>query len=803
MGHERPESITMINILIDRLSVVSRRPFYAFVAVSIAVAGIAWLLASKVSPWLYATNVHVRLHMQAPAETKISVCWDKSQSQCLPLVPYLSAEKRIAEDGEIADLWLSELPPRPAYTVSLIFKSKSNKAKGIFHDLELYSWPGILWGWLPGAGVQNTKLGADQFKAKDVTYTIQDGLYYFESGTGSHLTATREIKPGPSGPSDGMATRLIWSLLISMYLLFAIPLFMMPFAVENLGSARRDAPLAHYPWWAYTLCGVAILFMLLLTINSPVMFDASDQMVYVHVAIRRAWFFYTARPPGYYMFVALAFWLFGYNLNGVVLWQVVILILSATTCIWSLRRWLHPFVAVLVIFGILFSPAQVHWALSIMRESVFASLVLLGATAVIALFTTPDKVLISIPDKVLRIWLVVSLQSPLTGFRPRGVVLTQRTQIERIPRKNDAFRLFRGIRVKGFRLCKSHIWLAVFSIICGLALFVRENGILLPVLLLPVLLPEAVKRLRSPDAIWKRIQSVLSLFVRYAAPVLSVGIVYFGLSFYNYVNYGYFQFTLHVTSHHFFWQAIATSNIDPRGLLKPNPFMNGEAKTYLGDRLYHSFVRAQQETPGADPIYVSLFPAINQMTSEKGQPVNWFHSASIIDDIGSNVNTLASRKANIIGLVRQYREFIISNPSDTGGYPLLLDDPAGLAYKRQLLSQMEKHIAYEGRPTRPDGIINGYYNLASDYEWYRPLFLLAIICSLYILRYHDPVFLAPMTFFIANALLMIMLRTEQSRYIQSMDILLILQVALGLSRWIYRRASVVLEKFNLSLIPEK
>jgi len=706
----------------------SRKQFYIFVVVSLMTACIALLLSLRLLPWLYATNVHVRLHIQAPAETKVNICWDKAQIECLPLVPYLSLEKRIANVGEIADVWLSELPPRPEYAVSLIFISEG--AKGIFQDLELDSSPSILWGKIPGAGVENTRLGADQFEKKDVAFIIRDGLYYFEGSLSGHLNATQEIKPGPSNINGGTMALVIWSLLFSIYLLFAIPLYQLPSAVQNLGVAIRTDSPQRYTWCAYMLCGLAIFLMFLLAINSPVMLEASDQLVYLHVALRQTWLYYPARPPGYYMFVALALWLSNYHLDGIVLLQVTLLALSVTICVWTLRKWLHPFIAIFVVFGVLFSPAQIHWSLSIMRESLFASLVLLGVTAVVAHFTATNKV-------------------------------------------------------------AAGVWLTIFSVVCGLALLVRENGILLPVILLPVLIPEAVMLVKSPGDIWKRMQSVFQLFIRYMGPILCTGIVYIGLSTYNYVNYGYFQFTIHVTSHNFLWQEIATASFDSRSLLESDRLMSKEVQTYLGRQLYESFILARYETPGADPIYVSLFPTINQITSDSGRLVNWFQAADVINEIGRSADALIPWEAKFIGGLRQYREFVVSNPRNTGGYPLLLVDPTGLAHKQKLLSQMERSIEYNGKPVKQDSVIGQYYLAADYYEWYRPLFFLALLISIYLLRYDDPVFLAPMIFFIANALLMIVLRTEQARYIESMDVLLILQVGLGLSRWIYKHSSTV------------
>lgn len=715
----------LIATLIDLLKNMQRKRFYVLVLISLLVAGITLLLAFELSPWLYATNARVELHLEAPSETNISICWEKTQNECLPLVPYISKEQRIANRDEIADTWLSELPPRPAYALSLRFKPNTKAAKGVFHDLEVNSQRILLWGYLPEIGIQDIKLRPDEFHTTDVRYTIRGGLYDLEWNPKSRLTASREIKPGPATLNDTTNALLIWGLLFSAYLLFAIPLYFLPFAIQNRQSPNTDLSLTSYPKWVYIIGGGVIITFLLLAFYSPVMFYLSDQIVYVGVAMRQDWLVYPARPPGYYMFVALLFWLFHNQLEPIVLTQTILLASSTALCVWALRRWLHPLLVIPLICGILFSPSQMSWIHSILREGIFVSLVLLGVTSVIAHFTTPNKL-------------------------------------------------------------PARAWLAAFSVICGLTIFVRENGIILPGILLPALLPEALKYLKSSEPIWKRLKTICFLGIRYIAPVACTAVVYLGLSSYNYLNYGYFQFTLHVTSHHFLWQELAPANFDPRGLLEASNSIDEEAKSYLGQRIYRSFIEATEETPYLDPIYVSLFPTVNQMTAQNGdQSANLFHSAKILDQIGKNAYSWVPWKADLIGMIRQYKEFLLSKAS--GNYKLFPDDPAGLSQKQQLLASVTKDVTYQGKPTASDSIIAKYYDSTSGYEWYRPLFFLALLVSIYILRYHDPVFLIPITLFMGNGLLMVMLRGEYARFVECLDVLLVLQVALGLSCWIQRR----------------
>ncbi len=57
------------------------------------------------------------------------------------------------------------------------------------------------------------------------------------------------------------------------------------------------------------------------------------------------------------------------------------------------------------------------------------------------------------------------------------------------------------------------------------------------------------------------------------------------------------------------------------------------------------------------------------------------------------------------------------------------------------------------------------------------------------LRYEDPVFLTPTTFYIANDILMVVMKTVNIRYVMSLVVLLILQIPLGLSSLIHKRFS--------------
>lgn len=701
----------------------SRSRFYVFGIVCPVAAAAALLLAQLLAPWLYAINVHVKLHLSAPSETKLEVCWDKSRSQCLPLVPYLSAQDRIANAGETADLWLSELPARPSYTISL--NLESSITGGVFQDLELDSWPTMLWGYIPGAGVQNTKIGLDQMGLRGIAYSLDAGVVSITGDVGDRLMVTRDISPGPSSSAGRPITVwLLWGLLFSAFLLIAIPIWLLPFAVQNADLSLADARPLHYSWWLLVICGLAVPIMLLLVMNSPVMFGG-DSMFYLPMAIRGDWL-NPARPPGYWIFLAGALHLSGDNLAFVVLLQAIVTCLSAAICVWALRTRLHPLVAVLVFVGVLFSPAQLRWALFIMRDSLFAALVLVAVAA-------------------------------LTAH-----VAAESRQSQRI-------------------------WLVVFSIACALALLVRENGVVLPMALLPVVLPQAIKRLTSPGKLAHRVLSLWSYSARYLAAVLPAVAVFLGFCSYHYLRYGSFQFTMYAKSHRSLWSEMATASFDSRSLLEPGPSMDAESESYLGPQLYRSYIAGRQQRPTVDQIIAALWPALHGMMSERGVAINWFRSASILDEIGRSAKTLLSHKADLVGVLRQYMQFLFVSSSDSGAYSIQPDDPAGLAVKQQMLAQLERKITYAGSALGADDGLGGYFHVPERYDLYLPLLYVALLAGWLTLRYDHPVFAVPLALFLSNAALMIILRTETSRYIESLDVLLILQIGLAISRWIDRR----------------
>ena len=597
---------------------------YVLIVFSAGIAAISLYLAFQLTPWLYAINTRVRLYLDAPVETKINICWDKLQSECLPLVPYSEINNRVVLPNEAVDVWLGELPPRPVYFISLQFESDVNKAR--FYELELDSTHIFLQGYgkRQGAGVNNMHLSMDEFKLVRIVQQIGD-LNYFESKNNGFLVHNKGIVSGPANDSgDGMTTLLIWALLFSIYLWIAVPASLLPCAIQNLSPADHFPAPPKYHWSIYIGCVVAGIIMVLLVANSGVIFHQYDPRDYLLLATGGGWF-NIARLPGYPLFLRLALSLSGYSLDGVMVLQAMVFVLSVMFCLWILRKWISPYVALPFVLFSLFSPAQINFARWILRESLFASFVLLGVTTAVAHFTS--------------------------------------------------------------RKPYSDRWLVFFAIICGAAFLVRENGVILPFALLPVLAVETLKRLYSPGAIVERVRSISWLLVKYLLPIGAIGTIYTVFSTFNYLHYGYFQMEEQQTSHGFLSSAMSPANFDARALLKPWSSINEEAKDYLGWPLYSSYILSRDQNPGLDQTYTAFYPPINTQMVERSVPANQFnvfHQASILNEIGKNVSALVPKRAALSGFLRQY--IYILYPDDQLAVSLILGQHTDCFHNPRILS---------------------------------------------------------------------------------------------------------------------
>ena len=264
--------------------------------------------------------------------------------------------------------------------------------------------------------------------------------------------------------------------------------------------------------------------------------------------------------------------------------------------------------------------------------------------------------------------------------------------------------------------------------------------------------------------------------------------IYLGFSYYNYHRYGYFQVGIHQTSHAFLARTIFTANSDARSLINPTKEVSDEAKNYHGLSLYNAYILARDQNPELDPVYVALYPSVQQVMTENGEPANPFHIAEILNEIGKGMYSQISWQSNISGFLRQYREVItLNNPKSF--YPLTVVNSSVITHVQQIIAQwlQNVHITIDEVSHDENSPLVSYYRLTQNYPWYGGLIIVALLSCLYIAKYEAPIFLAPAAVFIANSILLLATRLVSFRYLVSLDVLLIMQLVLGFSMWINRR----------------
>jgi hypothetical protein len=210
--------------------------------------------------------------------------------------------------------------------------------------------------------------------------------------------------------------------------------------------------------------------------------------------------------------------------------------------------------------------------------------------------------------------------------------------------------------------------------------------------------------------------------------------------------------------------------------------INSDAEEFLGIPIYSSFIISRYQNPGFDPIYSSFYIFLdNEMGEEQQSNGNKFYQASILEEIGRNSYSLLPWQANFAGLLRHFNAFIFANNSTFSYEP---DDFETIKNKRKWLGWVSPELEYEGRFNQPDSVVANYYNFTYKYKFFSILMILAFISGGYILVFKDPVFLSPLIFFLINCGVLMITRYVDTRYFAILDVLLILQITLGLSFWL-------------------
>jgi hypothetical protein len=178
---------------------------------------------------------------------------------------------------------------------------------------------------------------------------------------------------------------------------------------------------------------------------------------------------------------------------------------------------------------------------------------------------------------------------------------------------------------------------------------------------------------------------------------------------------------------------------------------------------------------------------------QRGMANNTFQLADIANRIGEGMVRLIPVQADISGLLRQYNE-ILTMPVTR--YPQHVAPRCDSASIQALLETLPQEPACPVESERPWGILNGYFSATQHYSWYGGFLLLAVLSAVYLWRQGAAPLLAPMAVFGANCALLLSRRLVEPRLLVSLDGLLILQVALGLSLWLRNRREAAAGKIR-------
>lgn len=346
--------------------------FKLYVLAGVVIAIVMLPVAISLNPWFYAANTSVELNLDAPANTQMEICWDETEQECLPLVPYPNP------DEENASLWLAELPPRPAYQLALIFRSPVSQVA--LRGLTLQRQPFAVA--LTGAA----HIGA-AYKAEAERFIPQNvEAQYLDGAAEGRLRLPEVITPGPAGRRPWATVTSVWLLLVGAWLI--IGGVGLPLLRQDADARRVPLPLfsnnTNILWLAF---GVATTIHLLLVVNSAVIFYDYDEVGYMNDArtlVEDGMYVSAHRLPGYLLLLAMFFKLFGYHLSTVALLQAAMFDGAVLALAWSLRRWLQPVVGAIGILVAILSPLQVQFSMRIMSESAFATFAMFSLAALFA-----------------------------------------------------------------------------------------------------------------------------------------------------------------------------------------------------------------------------------------------------------------------------------------------------------------------------------------------------------------------------------------------------------------------------------
>lgn len=366
------------------------------------------LLMTFVFPWWQAANHPVILTVGAPPGSRMELVFS-SEEDSLPLVP-------VGKKNGYHWYWGTELPPRPSYQLALAFP-EGTTGEVVLSEVKIINL---------SPKREETTLGLLELGALP-----PESFRMRPHPDGWGITAEPgAIVPLPDLPAtplgkwlrDWFMATAGFILIVGMGLLLVVSALRFP---DGLRSHSRSIPVIE----TFALLGCVLIGSLLhlhLVGRSMPDYWPADSTSYamktVSLVTESSYDTGTHeyelnRMPGFPVFMAVVFALFGWSLNAVTLVQGVFFCLSVLILALSLRRLIHGYLIGAAAFAALISPAAVWASRQIATESTFASFWLLALAAFI--FTWQQK-------KAWRWtgWIVFGLCATATvAIRPNGILL--------------------------------------------------------------------------------------------------------------------------------------------------------------------------------------------------------------------------------------------------------------------------------------------------------------------------------------------------------------------------------------------
>jgi hypothetical protein len=708
------------------------RKLFKFYLVGAGIVAVLMIpVAVRVAPWYHAAMTPVQLELEAPLDTQIELCWDKAGQACSPLVPYANPDEKNAR------LWLGELPPRPFYELSLIFRSPGEHVA--LRGLTLVNTQHLESPVFQRRSDSPTMW----FVPEDVNVQYLNQVFDLSTESGGRLSLPGIIRPSQS--HTWLTVVFVWLLLVGALLVFgalALPLLRLDSSATDLPPVKFSGNLRL--WWV--AFGLATTLHILLVVNSQVLYDPNDSNGYLVKAVSLAelgtydtggYQFELNRLPGYPLLLAALLKLSGYRLTIVTMLQGAMLSVAVLALALSLRRWLPPFIGAIGIMIAILSPFQIWASRYILTESAFATFATLSLAA-----------------------------------------------------------FFEHVGTKEIR--SKMWWLMAYAGLATFAVFIRPSGIVLFAPLILVYLPKLMSAFLQEATMLDKVRSLVWISFPYilAIAVLIGAIV--GWSVRNYLSRDYFGHS-DVTGVYMVETLMQSGFFEPNSLLRieyppefniPITSDQPNLSPEPGFLLYDEYLTDKYLSQYSYNAWLLRAPIFNAISENGHKATN--KTISLLDDIFKQIahesNSLLPWPAHLASLLR-VGWWAVAWPDETTfdrkvfrcDYQIWFLDAATLQkFIQTYITSYYSKLIYDMRNESP--LTTSFSEMAKwYYEGYFILLLVALLSSLYAFWHRQPVLGSPFLVFAANMALNVYLLGIRARFIHIFDIFLVFQSAIGIS----------------------